>query len=116
MDAKKIEKLKALGDVGVTGSEIAEVHEKVAASANPCQHICEWFLKKMVAKGSCAAGFAALDGLSVIADIVFIEFDEILVPLEAAIEVAWGVTCAEIGVAAIGKEADKLAAEICSKI
>ena len=30
-DTKKIEKLKALGDIGVTCSEIAEVQEKLAA-------------------------------------------------------------------------------------
>ena len=117
MDAKKIEKLKALGDIGVTAREIAEVHEKLAAGEKTCTTICAWIIKKAVATGSCAAGEAALTGIFTLAEVVFFpEGEPILVPLEVVVDAAWGVTCGEIGIAALGKQADKWAAEWCSKI
>jgi len=117
MDQAKIEKLKALGNIGVTGEEIAEVKEQVAAGKNVCETICAWIIKKAAGTGSCAAGEAALSGIFTLAEVVFFpEGEEILVPLEVVVDAAWGGVCAEVGVATLGKDADKWAKEWCSKI
>jgi len=117
MDAKKIEKLKTLGNVSISGAEIAEVKEKLATGKNTCTTICTWIIKKAVATGSCAAGEAALTGIFTLAEIVFFpEGEEILVPLEIVVDAAWGATCAEIGIATLGKDAHKWAVKWCSEI
>lgn len=79
--------------------------------------ICEWIIKKAAATGTCAAGEAALTGIFTLAEIVFFpEGEEILVPLEAVIDGAWGATCSSVGIAAIGENAHKYAEEWCAKI
>lgn len=116
MDATKIERLKKAAHVSVTAAEVADMHEKLAASSCLCQTICEWIIKKAAGAGTCAAGEAALTGIFTLAEVVFFpEGEEILVPLEAVVDVAWGVTCADVGIAAIGANADKYALEWCQK-
>lgn len=117
MDSKKIEKLKALGDIGVTGAEVASVKEKLAAGADPCTTICTWIIKTAVSTGSCAAGEVALTGIFTLAEVVFFpEGEGILVPLEIVVDTAWGITCADIGIAVLGEQAEKWAKEWCSQI
>lgn len=117
MDNKKIEKLKALGGVGITGEEIASVKGRLAAGEDVCITVCAWIIKKAASTGSCAAGEAALTGIFTLAEVVFFpEGEEILIPLEVVVDGAWGATCSEIGVAVLGKQADKWAKEWCSKI
>lgn len=120
MDITKVEKLKLAGDTSVTAAEIAEMHEKMAktkAAGNClCIDICEWIIKKAVGTGSCAAGEAALTGIFTLAEAVFFpEGEPILVPLEVVVDAAWGVVCAEIGIAVLGDEAAKYAEEWCKE-
>ena len=116
MDAQKIEKLKALGDVSISAREIAEIHEQLASSKKLCTTICAWIIKKAAAKGTCAAGLEALGGIFALADTLFFEADEILIPLEAIVMTEWRITCGEIGVKILGEQADKWAAKWCAMI
>lgn len=71
-------------------------------------------IKDAAAVGSCWGGELALNAIFAVADVAFIECcDEFLVPIEAIIDTAWGVTCGEIGVAALGKHPDKYAKQWC---
>ncbi|MDG4476977.1 hypothetical protein [Thiovibrio frasassiensis] len=118
MNKKKLEALKSLGDMKISASEIADARidfAKSKSSCDKCKKICKWIIEKAAATGSCAAGAAALDGIFALADIVFVEADEILVPLEVVINVAWGTVCGEIGVKVLGKEADKYAKIWCQQ-
>lgn len=120
MDAKKIERLKNAGDISVAAAEIAEMHERIAKADESgnciCAEICEWVIKKAVGTGTCAAGDAALAGIFALAEVVFFpEGEPILVPLEAVVEVAWSVTCEEIGCAALGDNAARYAQEWCKQ-
>lgn len=118
MSNEQLKKLEKLGDMSISAKEIADARQAVLASTSKCQTcqtIAKWVIKKAAGTGSCALGEAALDGIFVLADIVFFEADEILVPLEAVIGVAWAVVCADIGVIALGKEADKYALLWCQQ-
>ena len=117
MDAVKIEKLKSVGHITVSAQEIAEVHEELASGSKVCVTIAKWVIKKAAGAGSCAAGEAALSGIFTLAEVVFFpEGEPILVPLEAAMDIGWGAICAEVGIAAMGKNAKKYAEHFCSKI
>ncbi len=117
MYEEKINKLKALGEMSVSASEIAEVYEKLESGSSICKTICEWVIKKAVETGSCSAGEAALTGIFSLAEVVFFpEGEPILVPLEAVVDAAWGATCAEVGIEGIGKDAEKWAKKWCSEI
>lgn len=75
--------------MSITLGEIREAWEAVKAangSCDQCKKICDWILAKCVATGSEAAMDAALAGIFALADIVFVEFDEILIPVEAVCE------------------------------
>ncbi len=118
MTKDKLEKLKNLGDMSISASEIADARLAIMASSSKCKKchiIAKWVIKEAVATGTCAAGEAALDGIFLLADIVFFEADEILIPLEAVIGVAWAVTCADVGIAVLGKNADKYADLWCKE-
>ena len=80
-----------------------------------CKEVAEWIIRKMVKQGTCTAGLEALAAISAAADALFADTDEILIPLEDAIGDAWTVTCGEVGIAVLGKEADKYALEWCKK-
>lgn len=117
MDASKIEKLRSIGKISVTADEIAEQKEKLASGAKVCVTICTWIIQKAAGTGSCVAGEAALSGIFTLAEIVFFpEGEEILVPLEVVVDAAWGATCEEIGIAALGKNAEEYAEQWCAKI
>jgi hypothetical protein len=118
MNEKKLEALKAFGDMTISAREIADAREAVQKGilkCELCKEICKWIILKAVGLGTCAAGAAGLTAIFALADIVFVEADEILVPLEAVVEVAWEATCEEVGIVLLGKEADKYAKLWCQK-
>ena len=109
-------RLRTAGDISVTAAEIAEARASLlqASPCDTCVSICEWIIQKAVGTGSCLAGDAALTGIFALADIVFWEADEILVPLEVVGEAAWTVVCEEVGIAVIGQKAGEYAREWCT--
>lgn len=115
MSADKIAKLRTLGNVSITAAEIVDANEGVAASTCKCQTIGAWVIKKAAATGSCTAGELALSGIFVLADAVFFEADEILVPLETVIDGAWAAACSSVGIEALGADAEKYALKWCQE-
>lgn len=118
MQNDKLQKLQNLGSMSITAQEIAESRLKFQASTSPCQRcqtIATWIIKKAAGTGSCLAGEAALDGIFALADIVFVEADEILVPLEVVIGAFWGVACGEVGITVLGRDAEKYGKICCQK-
>lgn len=120
MDILKVEKLKLAGDTAVTAAEIAEMHEKLAkaqAAGNCiCIDICKWVINKAVATGTCIAAEAALTGIFTLAEAVFFpEGEPILVPLEAVVDVAFGVACAAVGLTGIADNVEQYAEEWCKQ-
>jgi len=113
---ERIAAIESLGNqLGLTVQEIG-ICRGTVLGAQPCATavaICEWVIKKAVGTGSCAAGEAALAGIFVLADIVFFEADEILIPLEVAVDAAWAVVCEQIGIEVLGKDAHKWAETWC---
>ena len=114
MENKKLEALAQL-DHSITASEIAELRKGIAGASqcDQCVAIATWVIKKAAPLG-CVAGSAAITGLFVLADIVFAIADEILIPLEAVVEVAFEVACQSVGAAVLEKEAAKFAREMCA--
>jgi len=111
------EKLDALGalDLTITAKEIAE-HRKSIQGASPCE-TCVTFTEYVIRAAAplgCVAGELALNGIFIVADIIFAIGDEILIPVEAVIDVAFGVICGEIGAAALEANAHKYAVEMCT--
>ena len=123
MNRGQIEKLQTLlGPEGaITAEEIGRLRlaqlESTpgveATSCDTCVMICEWIITRAATAGSCAAGELMLSGLFVLADIVFFEAVEILVPLEIAVDAAWAIACDDVGIAIIGKNAAEYARDWC---
>lgn len=117
MNKVKVQRLRALGGLGVTAREIAAVHESLTAGERLCTTICEWVIKKAAGTGSCEAGEAALSGIFTLAELLFFpEAEAVLAPIEAVVLAEWGGTCAEVGISALGQQADKWAAVWCSRM
>lgn len=117
MDQKKIDKLQSIGDISVSANEIAAVQQELLSGASTCVTIATWIIKKAAGAGSCAAGAAALGGIFTLAEVVFFpEGEPILVPLEVVMEAGWAAVCASVGVAVLGKDAEKYAKQFCAKI
>lgn len=113
MENKKLEALAQL-DHSITASEIAELRRSVEG-ASPCDQCVAFteYVIKVAAPLGCVAGEVALNGIFVLADIIFAIGDEILIPLEAVIDVAFAIACGEIGAAALEANAHKYAVEMC---
>jgi len=113
---ERIAAIESLGNqLGLTVQEIG-ICRGTVLGAQPCAtcvSITEWIIKKAVGTGSCAAGEAALAGIFVLADIVFFEADEILIPLEVVVDAAWAVVCEKIGIEVLGQDAHKWAETWC---
>jgi len=115
MTVEKLDSLASLGDHSITAAQIAEARRSIAG-ASPCETcvtVATWVIKAAAPLG-CAAGSAAITGLFVLADIIFVIADEILVPLEAVVEVAFEVACESVGAAVLEAEAAKFAREMCA--
>ena len=114
MDSVKLGKLADLGDLSVTAEHIAECRESIegASPCETCVTVGTWVIKAAAPLG-CVAGSAAITGLFILADIVFAIADEILIPLEAVVEVAFGVACDEIGAPALESRAAEFARDMC---
>ena len=112
-----VEKLASLAslDHSITAAEIAAARRSIegASPCETCVTIGTWVIKAAAPLG-CAAGSAAITGLFVLADIIFAVADEILVPLEAVVEVAFEVACESVGAAVLEAEAAKFAREMCA--
>lgn len=113
MDSEKLDALAAL-DHRISASEIAEMRRSIegASQCDQCVAIAEWVIKAAAPLG-CAGGEVAINGLFVLADIIFAIADEILVPLEAVVDVAFGVACEAIGAAALEAKAHEYAVDMC---
>lgn len=114
MTDEKLDILAAL-EHSITAAEVAECRRSVAG-ASPCDQcvaIATWVIKAAAPLG-CVAGSAAITGLFVLADIIFVIADEILIPLEAVVEVAFEVACESVGAEILEKEAAKFAREMCA--
>lgn len=117
MEQDKIDRLTSIGNITVSASEIAEVQQQLLSGSSTCVTIGTWIIKKAAGAGSCAAGAAALGGIFTLAEVVFFpEGEPILVPLEVVMEAGWGAVCSSVGVAVMGKDAEKYAKEFCAKI
>lgn len=122
MNTVQIEKLHKAGNISLTLGEIADLHlaiqkaQEENGKCGVCKTIGAWILKKAAGAGSCFLGGLALAGIFVAADALFVEFDEILIPLEAAIEDLWGSLCGQVGTAVIAENADQYAEELCKQI
>jgi len=114
LDQEKLDQLTALGDHSITAAQIAECRRSIegASPCDTCVTIGTWVIKAAAPLG-CVAGSAAITGLFVLADIIFVIADEILVPLEAVVEVAFGVACNEIGAPALEARAAEFAKDMC---
>ncbi len=114
MTVEKLESLASLGDLSITAAEIAEIRRSIDGASNCeiCVTVATYVIKAAAPLG-CVAGSAAITGIFVLADIIFAVADEILVPLEAVVEVAFGVVCNEIGAPALESQAAKFAREMC---
>jgi len=115
MTVEKIEALAKLGDLSITAAEIAEIRRSIDGASNCeiCVTVATYVIKAAAPLG-CVAGSAAITGIFVLADIIFAVADEILVPLEAVVEVAFEVACESVGAAVLEAEAAKFAREMCA--
>jgi hypothetical protein len=114
---EKIEKLKSLGDITISVREIVEVKEKMAAGAPVCVAALTWIIQQTVAFGiTCTGGDLVLGGFFTAAEGLFPEADETLIPLEAIVIDGWTTVCDDVGVAAIGANAEQWASFWCSKL
>lgn len=115
MNEEKIIALAKLGSqVSITAAEIADARRLVAGASqcDQCVAIVEWVIRAAAPLG-CAGGEVAINGLFVLADIIFAIADEILVPLEAVVDVAFGVACEAIGAPALEAKAHEYAVDMC---
>lgn len=114
MDNEKLGKLADLGEMAITAEHIAECRASIegASPCETCVTIATWVIKAAAPLG-CVAGSAAITGLFVLADIIFAIADEILVPLEAVVEVAFGIACDDIGAPALEARAAEFARDMC---
>jgi len=101
-------------DQTVTAEAIKELRKSVEGSStcDQCVALVTWIIKAAAPLG-CVAGEIALNGLFIAADIIFAIGDEILIPLEAVVDVAFGVACAEVGAATLEKNAREYALAMC---
>lgn len=107
-----------LREVGITLQEIKEAREAIGAvpansTCGECKTIVEWVVGKLVATGGCPAMGAALAGIFLLAEIVFFEFDEIIVPVEAVAEGVLETMCVQYGAPWIKDHASEVAEAIC---
>ena len=114
MTKEKLAKLESLGNFTINGGELARTLRSIegASPCDTCVQFTEWVIRAAAPLG-CVAGEAALTGIFIVADIIFAIGDEILIPLEAVIEVAFGVACGEIGAPALLSKAHEYAVDMC---
>lgn len=100
----------------VTAEAIKELRKSVEGSStcDQCVALVTWIIKAAAPLG-CVAGEIALNGLFIAADIIFAIGDEILIPLEAVVDVAFGVACEEVGAATLEKNAHEYALAMCKE-
>lgn len=113
MDQKLLISLEG-SDHTISIEEMKELR-KGLAGASPCDQCVAFteYVIKAAAPLGCVAGEVALNGIFLIADIIFAIGDEILVPLEAVIDVAFAIACNDIGAPALESRAHEFAVDMC---
>lgn len=112
---EKLEKWEAVRAVNINVGEMIDARKDIltASQCDQCKSIVEWILERAITCGSCAALGGVLAGIFALADIVFFELDEILVPVEAVMESVLETICEEFGFDWLKNNLAEAAKQIC---